>query len=148
VIVLRDPRLLSPPAQILWAKQQNIIVEHKLPFKTFETKRLVERQKILFETGASKTMDSNHLDKDGGGAEAWDLAEWLQPGFRLGEPSSSERGIAGDWSWKDLYWFQVLGILTVSLIKNIKWGADWNGKSFWFDERFRDYGHFERTSGL
>jgi len=128
VIVLRDPRLLSPPAQILWAKQQNIIVEHKLPFRTFETKRVIERQKILFETGASKTMDSNHLDVDGAGAEAWDMAEY----------------VAGDWSWKDLYWFQVLGILTVSLIKNIKWGADWNGKSFWFDERFRDYGHFER----
>jgi hypothetical protein len=111
----------------LWQKQQNIILEHRLPIKTFETKRPPERQKIMFETGASKTMDSNHLDK-GGGAEAWDVAEWIN----------------GDWSWKDIFWFQVLGILTVSLIKGIRWGADWNGKNFWFDENFRDYGHFER----
>jgi hypothetical protein len=127
MIILRDPRLLSPPAQILWQKQQNIIIERRLPMKTFETKRNPERQKILFESGASHTMESVHLDK-GGGAEAWDVAVWLN----------------GDWSWKDLFWFQVLGILTVSLIKGVKWGADWNGREFWFDERFRDYGHFER----
>jgi hypothetical protein len=131
VIILRDPRLLSPPTQILWQKQQNIIIEHRLPMRTFETKRIPERQKILFETGASQTMESLHLDKDGAGVEAWDVAEWID----------------GQWTWKDIFWFQVLGILTVNLVKDIKWGADWNGKNLWFDERFRDYGHFERRMG-
>jgi hypothetical protein len=128
MIILRDPKLLSPAAQILWQKQQNIIVTHQLPLRTFETKRDPGRQKILFESGASQRPDTMHLDKDGAGAEAWDMAEW----------------VGNDWSWKDIFWFQVLGILTVSLIKGIKWGADWNGKNFWFDDRFRDFGHFER----
>ena len=121
--ILRDPRLLTPSTQILWQRQQNIIIEHRLPFRVFETYRSLDRQKILFETGASKTLDSLHLTGD-----AWDVAEWT----------------GGNWSWDDIFWFQVLGILTVSLIQGLKWGADWNGKEFWFDERFRDYGHFER----
>jgi hypothetical protein len=47
------------------------------------------------------------------------------------------------WTWEDLFLFQVLGILTVNLIEGIRWGADWNGKNLWFDERFRDFCHYE-----
>lgn len=121
--IIRDPQRLSPPTQILWQKQQNIIIMYRLPFRTFETWRSDERQIVLFKNGASQKEHSNHQD-----GEAWDEAEWINM----------------EWSWKDIFWFQVLGILTVSLIKGIRWGADWNGNNFWYDEKFRDYGHYER----
>jgi hypothetical protein len=129
-LIYREPKFLSPPAQMLWQKQQNIIVAHQLPFRTFETKRDPERQKMLFENGASRTLNSMHLDRDGAGCEAWDVALWIN----------------GEWKWEPIFWFQVLGILTVSQIPRLRWGADWNGKNFWYDEKFRDYGHYERVT--
>ena len=122
---ISDPNQLSPETKILWEKQEGLIIIYNLPFRLFETKRLMERQKELFDQGASKTLNSNHLT-----GEAWDIAKWGKDG----------------WSWKDqdIFWYQVLGIMTVSLIAGVRWGADWNGKSFWYDEKFRDYGHFER----
>ncbi len=128
-MIIRDAEQLNPETRSLWTKQEGLIKIYNLPFRTFETLRTKERQKILFDQGMSKTMASNHLmNKEGTGADAWDVAVWIM----------------GDWSWKDIFWFQVLGILTVSLIAGVRWGADWNGKNFWFDESFRDYGHWER----
>lgn len=121
--IIRDPDQLSPQTKVLWEKQEGLIKIYNLPFRTFETLRTVERQKILFDQKMSQTMTSNHLT-----GNAWDVAEWT--------------GIA--WSWKDIFWFQVLGIITLSLIEGVRWGADWNGKNFWFDEKFKDYGHFEK----
>lgn len=128
-MIISDPKQLNEATYNLWFKQEGLIMIYNLPFRTFETLRTPERQKELFDKGLSKTMDSNHLmNKEKTGADAWDEAEWKK----------------GDWSWEDLFWFQVLGILTVSLIAGIRWGADWNGKNFWFDEKFKDFGHFER----
>ena len=94
--IIRDPDKLNPQTRILWEKQEGLIKIYNLPFRTFETLRSAERQKVLFDQGMSQTMASNHLTGD-----AWDVAEWVN----------------GDWSWKDLFWFQILGILTVSLIE-------------------------------
>ena len=129
-MIIRDPLKLNEPTRSLWIKQEGLIVMYRLPFALFETLRELERQRILFESGYSKTMQSNHLDDNGTGANAWDVAKWGKDG----------------WSWKseDIFWYQVLGILTVNLIEGVRWGADWNGKELWFDERFRDYGHYER----
>lgn len=128
-MIISDPKQLNEATYNLWFKQEGLIMVYNLPFRTFETLRTVERQKELFDKGLSKTMASKHLmNKEGTGANAWDEGEWKN----------------GQWSWEDLFWFQVLGILTVSLIAGVCWGADWNGKNFWFDEKFRDYGHYER----
>jgi len=121
-MIIRDPEKLSPQANALWIKQEGLIKVYNLPFRLFETLRDAERQKELVDKGASKTLNSNHLT-----GEAWDVAEWKN----------------NDWTWDDLFFFQVLGILTVSLIEGIRWGADWNGKNFWFDEKFKDFGHYE-----
>lgn len=117
------PDNLNPATRSLWIKQEGLIIIYNLPFRLFETLRTPEKQKELFDKGLSKTMSSNHLTGD-----AWDVAQWKK----------------GGWSWEDIFWFQVLGILTINLIKDVRWGADWNGKNFWFDEKFRDYGHYER----
>jgi len=126
--IIRNPDLLNDETKSLWVKQEGIIVIYRLPFQLFETRRSPERQKYLFSIGATKIEDAtgNHCTGD-----AWDVAKWGKDG----------------WSWKDedVFWYQVLGILTVNLIANIKWGADWNGKNFWYDEKFRDYGHYERV---
>lgn len=121
-MIIRDPKELSQQGQILWHKQEGIIKIYSLPFALFETMRSIDRQKVLFESGYSKTMNSNHLTGD-----AWDVAQFGEGGFH----------------WRDIFFFQVLGILTVNLIKGIRWGADWNGKNLWWDEQFRDYGHYE-----
>lgn len=124
--IIRDPNQLNQDTRFLWEKQEGIIKIYNLPFRLFETKRSPERQKELFDQGMSKTLNSNHITGD-----AWDIAKWGQ----------------GGWSWRnqDIFWYQVLGIMTVSLIAGVRWGADWNGKNFWFDENFRDFGHYERV---
>jgi hypothetical protein len=121
-MIIRDPEKLSPQTNILWTKQEGLIKIYNLPFRLFETLRDAERQATLFKNGASQKEHSNHQD-----GEAWDVAEWKN----------------NDWTWEDLFFFQVLGILTVSLIEGIRWGADWNGKNFWFDEKFKDFCHYE-----
>src|SRR3989304_6004345 len=128
---ISDPNQLSPETKILWEKQEGIIIIYNLPFRLFETLRSRERQIECFGNGSSKKEFSNHeMNKEGTGSEAWDVTKWGKDG----------------WSWKDedIFWYQILGIMTVSLIASVKWGADWNGKSFWYDEKFRDYGHYER----
>jgi hypothetical protein len=98
---------------------------YRLPFKTFETLREDDRQAMLFKNGASQKEHSNHQDR-----EAWDEVVWLN----------------NSWSWeeKHIFWYQVLGILTLNLMKGLRWGADWNGKTYWFDEKFKDFVHWER----
>ena len=121
-MIISNPKQLNELTLKLWEKQEGLIIIYNLPFRLFETRRTQERQEILFNQKLSKTMQSNHLTGD-----AWDVAEWKN----------------GQWSWDDIFWFQVLGILTINLINGVRWGADWNGKNFWFDEKFRDYGHYE-----
>jgi peptidoglycan L-alanyl-D-glutamate endopeptidase CwlK len=121
--ILRDPNLLNPETRSLWDKQEGIIKIYNLPFRLFETKRSPERQQELYDHGYSKTLNSHHLTGD-----AWDVAHVTMKG----------------WDWDQIFWYQVLGILTVNLIADIRWGADWNGKELWWDERFKDFGHYER----
>ena len=122
-MIISDPKQLNEPTFKLWEKQEGLIIIYNLPFRLFETLRTLERQKELFAQKASKVLESNHLTGD-----AWDVAHWKKQ----------------QWSWDDIFFYQVLGILTVNLIEGVKWGADWNGKDFWFDEKFLDYGHYER----
>ena len=123
--IIRDPDKLSPETRILWEKQEGLIKIYNLPFRTFETFRTHERQIELLKSNPPVTwvQHSNHETGD-----AWDVAHVTMNG----------------WDWDEIYWYQILGILTVSLIAGVRWGADWNGKNFWFDERTRDYGHYER----
>lgn len=122
-MIIRDITTLNPETLKLYYSQQELIIAHNLPFKVFETLRTRERQLECLVNGSSHKDHSVHEDGD-----AWDEVLFIE----------------GKWLWEPIYWYQVLGILTVSLIPGIRWGADWNGKNFWFDENFRDYCHFER----
>lgn len=122
-MIIRDVDALNPETRELCLAQQNLIIEYNLPFKIFETRRTDERQAECYANGTSKIIHSNHQD-----GEAWDEVLFIK----------------AEWLWEPIYWFQVLGILTLGKIKGLRWGADWNGKSFWFDESFRDYCHWER----
>jgi len=125
--IIRDPKQLNPFTEALWIKQEGIIIIYNLPFRLFETFRTHERQVELLNSNPPVTWTQHSKHEDG---DAWDVAK---------------NNIDG-WSWKeeDIFWYQVLGILTINLISGLRWGADWNGKNFWFDERTRDYGHYER----
>ena len=123
-MIIRDPNELNVLTRQLWEKQEGLIIVYNLPLRLFETKRTLDRQKELVENGASRTLNSKHLTGD-----AWDVALWKK----------------GGWSWEDIFFFQVLGILTHNLISGLKWGADWDGKEFWFNEggSLRDWGHYQ-----
>lgn len=123
-LVIRDINLLTPVAKSLCERQIQLIEFHKLPFALFETLRSKERQAECFANGSSKVIHSNHED-----GVAWDMVVYQN----------------GKWSWseEDIYWYQILVILTLKLIPELRSGADWNGKNFWFDERFKDFAHWE-----
>ena len=112
--IIRDPEKLNPFTKILWEKQEGLIKIYNLPFRIFETLRSPERQQKMVNQGVSQTLNSKHLTGD-----AWDVAEWN-----------------GDWTWKDVFWFQVLGIITSNLVDGLTWGGSW--------KNFHDWGHYER----
>lgn len=122
-MIIRDISALTLESQKLCYQQMTLIINHKLPFELFETLRMPERQAECFANGTSKVQHSVHED-----ADAWDVVIKIN----------------NEWKWEPIYWFQVLGILTLGEIKGIRWGADWNGKNLWWDEKFRDYVHYER----
>jgi hypothetical protein len=122
-MIIRDLTSLNSETLKLCFAQQELIITHSLPFKTFETLRLRERQLECRANGSSHVDHSVHEDGD-----AWDEVLFIE----------------GKWRWEPIFWYQVLGILTVSLIPNVTWGADWNGKNFWYDENFKDFCHYER----
>ena len=122
-VIIRDIGALTPETQELCYWQQKLIIKHNLPFKVFETFRSRERQLECLANGSSHKDHSVHED-----GNAWDEVLFIEE----------------KWLWEPIFWYQILGILTVSIIPNVRWGADWDGKNFWFNESFRDYCHFER----
>ena len=78
--------------------------------------RSVKRQRALFESGASKTMNSRHLT-----GHAVDLAAWVG-------------GVKWDWP---LYYriADAMKLAAATLGVDIEWGGDW--------KRFKDGPHFQ-----
>lgn len=85
--------------------------------------RTVERQRELFNKGASQTMNSKHITGD-----AIDLAPYPI-----------------DWNDKERFNELAKHMLNAAseLGVKIRWGGDWNMNGEWKDESFYDGPHFE-----
>ena len=88
-----------------------------IDFTVIEGLRTVERQKKLFESGASKTMRSRHLT-----GHAVDIAAWVDGGIR--------------WDWP-LYDTLAVAMKQAAKELNIplEWGGDWT--------TFKDGPHYQ-----
>lgn len=90
-------------------------------FMVGEGMRTRERQRILFESGASQTMDSYHLTGD-----AVDLWAWV------------DGRVAWDWPLYDLIAAAMKDAADwVGMV--LEWGGDWTS--------FKDGPHFQRPRG-
>ena len=79
----------------------------KVDFAVIEGLRLEDRQKELYATGASQTMNSKHLT-----GEAVDLGAWV-----------------GNISWNLVYYYDIAEAMREAAIKEdtaIRWGGAWN----------------------
>lgn len=105
--------------------------EHGFELTFGEVARMIEMQKIYFDSGRSKTMNSRHLDK-----LAADFAIWYK-GVMLFAP-----GISKEQYRADLQTMRPLCDYWESLHPDNVCGADWNRNGI-FDETFLDPYHFE-----
>ena len=94
-----------------------------------EVARTPEQQKIYFDSGRSKTMNSRHLVR-------------LASDFNIFHGGRMLFTDSKRWS-EDLAIARVLGDFWESLDGQNVWGGDWNRNNV-DDERFRDPYHFER----
>jgi hypothetical protein len=86
-----------------------------------EAYRTVEQQKLYFDTGRSKTMNSRHLQR-----LAVDFNVFIG-GVLINEPAK----------------IQPLGEFWMTLNTDNVWGGDWNRNHSVLDETFKDPYHFE-----
>ncbi len=86
-----------------------------------EVYRTVEQQKIYFDTGRSKTMDSRHIQR-----LAVDFNVFIG-GVLINDPIK----------------MQPLGEFWITLNTDNVWGGDWNRNHSVLDETFKDPYHFE-----
>ena len=94
-------------------------------FTILEGVRDIERQRELFQAGASKIMNSRHLT-----GHAVDLGAWLGGIVR--------------WDWP-LY-YQIAAAMKMASVDEdvvIRWGGDWDSDGDYSDEKWRDGPHFE-----
>ena len=94
-------------------------------FTVLEGVRSEERQRKLFQAGASKIMNSRHLT-----GHAVDLGAYLDGGVR--------------WDWP-LY-YQIAAAMMMAAVEEgvtIRWGGDWDSDGDYTDEKWRDGPHFE-----
>lgn len=126
--ILRDVKLLHPIAQDCHSRiQKQIIEKYSVPFRLFETGRLIERQAVLVRKGKSTTLVSRHF-------------------FRIDTtPKVLSTAIdyvyyQGYWSW-DLRratvkaWYELFGELVLDLCPELEWGR--------YDRSRADYNHFQ-----
>lgn len=94
-------------------------------FTVLEGVRSEERQRKLFQAGASKIMNSRHLT-----GHAVDLGAYLDGEVR--------------WDWP-LY-YQIAAAMMMAAVEEgvtIRWGGDWDSDGDYTDEKWRDGPHFE-----
>lgn len=106
-------------------------------FTILEGVRSVERQRKLFQAGASKIMDSRHIamiplnsPELGPVAHAVDLGAYVDGTVR--------------WDWP-LY-YQIANAMKLASLEEevlIRWGGDWDSDGDYDDEHWRDGPHFE-----
>lgn len=107
-----------------------------MDFSVREGVRSLERQKELFKSGASKTMNSKHLIQPDGYGHAVDLYPY---------PINMDK--VNDGNWVEISRFGVLAGIMLSCARELgiklKWGNDWNGDGQTLDHSFHDAPHFE-----
>ncbi len=104
------------------------ITEHD--FSVIEGVRSIERQKLLMEEGATRTLKSKHLKQDDGYSHAVDL-------YPVGRPTP----------WvKTPVIAKAMLTAAKELNVRIRWGGDWNMNGRSDDEKFYDSPHFELRS--
>ncbi len=102
--------------------------------------RLPERQQELYDTGATRTLDSRHLPDDSGLSSAVDVAPYpvVWP--------NREAMTDGEWmkAYARFYLFAgfVLAV-AASMGIRLRWGGDWDGDKTLSDQTFDDLVHFE-----
>lgn len=126
------------PALVTVVKRAISITE--CDFTVLEGLRSRERQRRLFNAGASKIMNSRHVPvpKSEGGnglGHAVDLGAYVDGTVR--------------WDWP-LYYLIYNAMWAASKIENvaIRWGGDWDRDGEFTDERWRDGPHFELYRAL
>ena len=96
-----------------------------MDFTVLEGHRSLERQRELYDTNRSKTMNSRHLTDP---SQAVDIAPYPI-------------------DWSDIYRFYALGGIVMAAAKErgvpIRWGGDWDSDWFLAEHGFKDPGHFE-----
>tara|TARA_Y100000310_G_scaffold317007_1_gene369416 strand:- start:129 stop:509 length:381 start_codon:yes stop_codon:yes gene_type:complete len=100
----------------------NQAIKH-FDFTVIEGKRSLETQKEYVAKGASKTLESKHLD-----GKAVDIAPYPV------DFDDEERFVY-------LGGF-ILGVASQLGVK-LRWGLDWDNDTYTRDTKFRDIGHFE-----
>jgi peptidoglycan L-alanyl-D-glutamate endopeptidase CwlK len=118
-----------------------IISIQYIDFSIVEGLRTLERQKELFKTGKSKTMDSKHLiNPKTGKSDAVDIAPYPYPDLKNPDPKVVEMEL------RQVYF--LIGVIKgIALRENtpIRIGADWNSNNDIRDDAFQDAWHIEGT---
>ena len=118
--------------QKIFTRNIGLLIEHafEMGFELTlgEVARTVEQQKIYFESGRSKTMDSRHIQR-----LAVDFNIFLNGTLLF---------LKTDQYKADLEAVRPLAEFWESLHPDNVWGGDWNRNNV-FDETFRDPYHFE-----
>jgi peptidoglycan L-alanyl-D-glutamate endopeptidase CwlK len=93
--------------------------------------RTMERQKELFDQGATRTLKSKHLKQSDGHSHAVDVAPWVNGGI----------------PWDQHSYFYFLGGIIKTIAQqegiNLRWGGDWDGDGNFEDQTFNDLVHWE-----
>lgn len=102
-----------------------------LPIVVVEGLREKDRQRKLFASGATKTLDSYHLMQDSGYGHAVDIAPLVR----------------GTIDWENLSQFWLLGGVGMAVAKQlgipVTWGRDWDNDGDYKDQSFNDFPHWQ-----
>lgn len=110
---IKDINLLDPKFKPYAERILEIIEEHNLPFRLFETLRTLERQKKLKKRGSSWTLKSQHI-------------KGLAADFVVYHKATKK------YSWKseDILYYDFLGkLVEKEMGDKIKWGGRFKSKS-------------------
>jgi peptidoglycan LD-endopeptidase CwlK len=116
---------------------QKILIKaiHYVDFSILEGHRTLQRQKELFKSGKSKTMQSKHLSEP---SLAVDIAPYPYPDLNNPDPKIIEREL------RQVYF--LVGIIKGIAIENhidIRLGSDWNRDNDIRNDKFQDAWHLE-----